>query len=227
MFATMLFGDALTEDSVAFGVPATKVTWLLTLAAPNTAVTVFVSALVEASVVVYTPFASVFPFAAPNTLLLWLLLSATAWLGTRLPNASRTVTTTPVVAVPLATTPLGDSASEEVAVAGAPATNVMVVCGDAAPAVTVIVFASALFERSVKASWPFASVVPLVDENVSFPPVLLLATDALRLATALAYWSRMVAVKLAVVALSATCEVDPLTALSDVLGLPAVAFNVA
>ena len=85
----------------------------------------------------------------------------------------------PVVEVPLATTPLGDRAMVELAVVAAPATKVTVACGVADPAVSVMVFASALFERSVTLSCPLASVLPLVEENVSLPAVLLLAMVAL------------------------------------------------
>ena len=185
--ATMLFGDAVTEDRVAFGLPPMNVIWLLGLALPDPAVTVFVSAFVVESVVAYTPPEVVFPLAAPKVLEVPLLLRVSARNGTRLLNASRRVTVTAVVELPSATTPLGDSTSADVAVTGAPATKVTLVWGAAEPAVNVIVFPSALLERSVTVSCPFASVVPLVAENVSLPPALLLAKVALWLTTGFEY----------------------------------------
>ena len=51
MLATMLLGVALSVQWAEAGAPATKVIWLLTLAFPDSAVTVLVSALLLASVV--------------------------------------------------------------------------------------------------------------------------------------------------------------------------------
>ena len=52
MFATMLLGVAVKEERAAFAEPAMNATCPLTLALPDTAVIVFISALVAANVVV-------------------------------------------------------------------------------------------------------------------------------------------------------------------------------
>ena len=176
MSATMLLGVATSELVLATGAPATKATCPVIDAPAAIAVTVFVSALVDFSVVANRPLLSVLPDAAANVLLLPLLASVTAKLGTGLPNASRTTKLRAVVAVPLATTLLGDRVSARSAEAGAPATKVTFACGVAAPALSVIVLASALFDRSVAENWPALVVLPLVSENVSLPPALLLAS---------------------------------------------------
>ena len=173
MLATMLLGVAISDDWAATGAPATNTAWALTFALPASAVTVFVSAFVDARVVAYTPPPLLLPLAAPNTSAVPLADKATACAGTRLANWSRRVTVTPAVALPSATTVLGDRATVDVAVTAVPATKDTDTCGEALAAVKVMVFASALVERTVEAICPLASVVPVGDENVSLLLLLL------------------------------------------------------
>ena len=143
------------------------------------------------------------PLAAAKVLAVPLLLRATARPPTGLVNASRMATVTAVVAVLLATTPLGDRPTWEVAVAGAPATNATLTCGAAAPAVNVTVLLSAFVDFSEVVSWPLALVGPVTVENVSLPLALELVKVPFWLGSTLPYWSRTVAVSTMVLALSA------------------------
>lgn len=73
---------------------------------------------------------------------------------------SFTVTVTVVVLVPLAVTMPGATPTLEVAVAGAPATNVTVAVGAREPTVAVNALIWAVVEASVAVNTPEALVVP-------------------------------------------------------------------
>ena len=119
------------------------------LAGPAVAAIVFGSARVAIRRLVYVPLASVGPAGVTTVSPMPLLPMATGWLGTGLPNTSRTRTVMVVALTPSATTPLGETETLEVVENGAPATNVARSCTLAGLPVNVTVFVSALFVRRV------------------------------------------------------------------------------
>lgn len=91
----MLLPSAVTEMGltetvvvVLLGRPALNVTDVVLFTGPKDAVTVFASAVVEASVVEKMPALLVLPELWPKLLLEPLLVNDTAWLGMALPCAS-------------------------------------------------------------------------------------------------------------------------------------------
>jgi hypothetical protein len=72
-------GSAVSCERLELGAPVVKVTGAINDKPALCAVTVFVSALVECSVVVNIPFASVAPCTVPKMLLLPVLLITTDW----------------------------------------------------------------------------------------------------------------------------------------------------
>ena len=147
--ATNVFGDTVTLEVVAFGEPATNATGAIKVALPATAVMVLLSAFFEVSVVAARPLPSVLGLGVATTSLPLLLLNATAWPITALAYASRINATAVAAALPLATRPLGDTASDDCVAFGEPAVPITSVVTDAVPTCAVIVFVSALLVLSV------------------------------------------------------------------------------
>ena len=83
--ATNVLGEAVNTERLALGLPATKVTAWVSVAAPAVAVTVFVSATTAASVVEYDPLPFVLPFGLATTSPAPLLATCTDWATTGFP----------------------------------------------------------------------------------------------------------------------------------------------
>jgi hypothetical protein len=165
-------GLAASVEVLLRGVPPTNVTFVLTLTIPIVAVTFFVSAVIEASVVVNTPEPFVVPESWLNVLLEPVLLKDTACPAAILPWASLAVRVSVVVLDPSAVTEVGLATSVVVFVDAAPAVNVTLAFLTTKPAVAVTVFASAVVDASVAVKTPDAFVVPESGESTSFDPVL-------------------------------------------------------
>ena len=141
-----------------FGEPALAMTTAVTVALPICAVMVLVSALVVRSDVVHAPLASVGPLLAANESPLPLLLSVTVTLGVGFPNTSAANTVSAVAATWSATMALGLATSDECAVVGPPATNVVWALSVAPPATAVTVLVCALSVEKVVVKAPLALV---------------------------------------------------------------------
>lgn len=176
--AVSAMGLAMSEQLAELGAPALKVTVAVAVTEPPTvAVTVLTWAVLDASVVLYTPDALVVPVALPKVLLEPVLLNATDWLATGLLNASSTVTVSVVVLVPLAFTVFGLAVSVVVADAGGPATNVTVAGSESEPTVAVRFLVSALEDASFATNTPTPLVLPDdAGERVLLEPVLAMET---------------------------------------------------
>src|SRR4051812_519968 len=114
-------GAAARVVVVLLRAPATNDTVVVTLTAPSVAVTVLLSALVEASVAVKTPEALLLPEVGVRVLPVPVLASDPVWPLMRFPCASLTVTVSAVVLVPSAVTMPGAALTDEVLLLGAPA----------------------------------------------------------------------------------------------------------
>jgi preprotein translocase subunit YajC len=168
--AVTVAGLAVTVDAVADTVPTVNVTaavWVIvTVSVVSVAVSVLVPALVERTVPVVCPFASV-------TAAGWVTVSAaprdedraTVLPLTGLPLPSRNVTVIVDVATPSAVTVVGLAVTVEVVADTAPAVNVTeavwVTVMRSVVSVAVIVAVPAVVERTVPVAWPFASVAAL------------------------------------------------------------------
>ncbi len=176
--ATTLVGLAATVDVAPDGGPATNVTAAVdvTFTVPfTTALIVDVPAVIDRTVPVICPLASVVPLGcvivsvAPR-----LDDRVTVAPGTGLLFVSRTVTVMVLVVVPSATTLVGLAATVEVVAEGAPAVNVML-----AVWVIVTLFATAVItalpdtkDLTVATNCPLPFVVPETGVIVSVPPRL-------------------------------------------------------
>jgi hypothetical protein len=147
--AVTVGGLATIDDCPLDGAAATKRTVALALAPPNVAVTVFVSAVVDASVAVNVPLASVIPPAGANTFIVPLDVSVTGSPATGLPLTSSTVTVSMLDDTPSAVTAVGFATIDDFVLDGAPATKRTVVLALAAPKVAVTVLVSTVVDASV------------------------------------------------------------------------------
>src|SRR6187397_2884563 len=175
------------------------------------AVSVFVSAMVEAIVPVATPLASVVPAGWTRVLFVPVEASWTVRPATGFPCASRTVTVIVEVAVPSATTSLAGFAvaleSAGSIVDGSPTKATVGCCATTTwlgpgSIVAVSVFVSAMVEAIVPVATPLASVVPAGWTRVLFVPVE--ASWTVRPATGFPCASRTVTVIVEVAVPSAT-----------------------
>ena len=182
---TNVLGEAVTLDFDELGEPATKVIVVVREAGLAVAVIVFASALVATNVVVATPLADVAVAGDPTVSLALLLAKVTFWFGTTLANLSRTVKVT--VEMPATVWLLGEAASVDSVAFGVPAVVVTEVTTLPLPMLAITVRVCATELRSVVATLPFASVLPLVAPNVSLLPALAKVTACEP--TAFRYWS--------------------------------------
>jgi hypothetical protein len=149
-----------------------NVTAAVSVKLPTVTVTVFVSTVVDVNDAVKTPEVLVLPLVGDKVLFEPVAAMETAWALTGLPCASNTVVVSVLVLVPSAATEVGLADRLVVPLLAAPATNVTFVVAPAAPAVAVIVLASALVEVMVAVNTPDV-VIPEAGENVLLDPVLL------------------------------------------------------
>jgi len=189
--------EALTEtvECEALGAPGTNVTigFCVIFVTPTVAVTVFGSALVEASVPVAWPFASVTEAGWVSVLpVVGLAASHTLRPEMPLPWLSFAVTVTVDVLVPSAVTEEGLTATVDFDALSVPAVNVTVAVGSATPpTVAVMVFVSALVDAiwvevappaSVTGGWGRVLFDPVeVTETVAPTSGLLFASMAVTL----------------------------------------------
>ena len=107
------------------------------------------------------------PLAAANASAGCALTNVSGQLPTGLAKRSYTLALTATVATLLATRLLGEMVNSDTAALGVPATNVTVAVSLAAPAVAVMVFASALLVRTDEVTTPLLSVDPLALLKIS------------------------------------------------------------
>lgn len=150
--------------------PFTNVTVTPIFTTPAVAVTVFVSAVLLASVTVHIPAAFVLPLLTENVLLLPVLPMLTGCPGMGLPLASSTRKVNAVTLVPLADTVFGLAVSVDITELGEPATNVTADVKVIVAVFTVTVSACAFVEVKTLDNTPEAAVVPLIGVNVLVVP---------------------------------------------------------
>jgi len=166
-------GDAVSSDLAAAGSPGVKFTVAgrLCTGVPKEAVTVLVSALVDASVTEAFPSVSVRSSVAERVFAIPSDPNWTVVPGTALPSSSRSVRASAEVETPSAASVSGVAVKDDAEATGRPGTKVTVAWAVCVPKAAVIVFTSALRERSVVAAIPEASVTAPGGANVCPVPV--------------------------------------------------------
>ena len=174
--ATRFVGERTSEERSRLAEPASPVTVVVSVTPPNSADTVFGSALVVLNAEAKLPVASVVPVAGRMVSPAPELDRPTATPAARLAKASAAVSTRPSVWMLSATTELGVATNDEFASTGGPATNVALPDKVRPANVAVTVFVSALVAVSVVVNVPAELVLPLLARMTSPTPLLVRVT---------------------------------------------------
>lgn len=176
--AVTALGLAVKVVVVLTGAPGKKVTVVFSAVPSTVAVTVFIAAWVDASVVVNTPEVFVEPDTGENTLKVPVALMVTGAPCTGALLPLRTVTVMVVVVVPSDASVLGLATMDELPTLITGAVKVTLVLAVSVPATKAeMVSVCTVIEDSVLLKCPDALVLPEGGVNVLFPPLADMATD--------------------------------------------------